>query len=60
MRAKGDAVNPENTHDMMIDTIEGLLLPVYRQAEIPRENITALWGIAHWWRDMVNQLAGEG
>lgn len=53
-------MNPEYTYDMMIDALEGMVLPIYRQAAIPDENITALWGMAHWWHDMVNQFAGEG
>lgn len=53
-------MNPEYTHDMMIDTVEGLLIPVYHGAGIADESIRAIWGCAHWWKDMVNQLAGEG
>lgn len=53
-------MNSDCTFDMARETVEGLLIPVYNQMAIPPENVRALWGIAHWMRDMVNQLAGEG
>jgi hypothetical protein len=53
-------MNSEYTHDMMIDTVAGLVLSVYRGDGISPENLAALWGCVHWYQDMVNQLAGEG
>jgi hypothetical protein len=53
-------MNADYTFDMMHETVEGLLLPVFRQAAIPSENIRALWGISRWIKSMTHQLAGEG
>lgn len=53
-------MHPEYTFDMALDTVEGLVIPVYRQGYIPMEHIRAIWGVAYWMKSMVNQLGGEG
>lgn len=53
-------MNPEYTHDMMIETLEGLLIPVYNHQGISKESITAIWGMGHWHQDMRNAIAGAG
>lgn len=53
-------MHPDYNWDTAMETVEGLLVPCYMGLPLPNETIRTLWGIAHWMRDMVHQLAGEG